>query len=242
MKNLYKYIVTAAALLIASSATAQEVIVTDQLIYDRVTGYMATPDQVEQPTMRPTRNLQTIRWEHDIYTWYGAPGLISELLLDNVAFGCGCDPGPGYFTDELSDRRSWRGPMYQLSTVGVGYTKQFKPWLAVGAKASFAAVWQTEYDNITNEPLYNYNRYNIAGLIDVRLSWLRRTNVEMYTSIAAGLCAHIERAAGELWPMWDIAIVGLKVGREFYGFLEVGTGIGGSVRGGFGVRFNGKKQ
>jgi hypothetical protein len=42
--------------------------------------------------------------------------------------------------------------------------------------------------------------------------------------------------------MGDVALLGLKVGRSFYGFLEIGAGVGGSVRGGFGVRFNDKKK
>ena len=41
--------------------------------------------------------------------------------------------------------------------------------------------------------------------------------------------------------MADVALAGLKVGRGFYGFIEVGAGVGGSVRGGFGFRFNTKK-
>jgi hypothetical protein len=32
------------------------------------------------------------------------------------------------------------------------------------------------------------------------------------------------------------------LGRSFYGFVEIGAGIGGSVRGGIGVRFNDKKK
>lgn len=227
------------AFFMATTATAQEV-VTDQLIYDRVTGYMANPESVEQGAIKSSKNLQTIRWEHDITLWYGAPGLVSELLLDKVVFGCGCDIGPLPFPNELQELRTYTGPMYQLSTLGLSYSKQVKPWLGVGAKATFAAIWQKEYDTYTNAPLYNYDTYNIAALLDFRFSWLRREKVEMYSSIGIGLMAHIERANGGLTPMADVALIGLKIGKRFYGFVEVGAGVGGSARGGFGIRFNSK--
>lgn len=240
MKSIYRYMVLAVALLIVDTAAAQEV-VTDQLIYDRVTGYMANPESVEQVAIKSNKNLQTIRWEHDITLWYGAPGLVSELLLDKVVFGCGCDIVPESFQTGIMNMRTYTGPLYQLSTLGLSYSKQIKPWLGVGAKAMFAATWQSEYDVYTNAPLYNYNMYNIAALLDFRFSWLRREKVEMYSSVAAGLMAHIERANGGLVPMFDVAFLGLKVGKKFYGFIEIGAGVGGSARGGFGIRFNSKK-
>ena len=238
MKSIYKYMVLAVALLIVDTAAAQEV-VTDQLVYDRITGYMTMPDEVEVLSVKPSKNIQDIRWEHDITLWYGAPGVVSELLLDNVVFGY-ADIGPRPFPYELQELRTYTGPMYQLSTLGLSYSKQVKPWLALGAKATFAATWQKEYDTYTRLPLYNYDMYNIAALFDVRFSWLRREKVEMYSSVGIGLMAHIERASGGLAPMADVAFVGLKIGRGFYGFVEIGAGVGGSARGGFGIRFNSK--
>lgn len=226
------------ALFAASASSAQ--VVTDQFVYDRISGYMASPDQVEQMALKPSKNIQTIRWDHDITLWYGAPGLISELLLDKVVFGCGCDVGPLPFQDGIQDMRTYTGPLYQLSTLGLSYSKQVKPWLGVGAKATFGATWQSEFDTYTNEPLYDYNMYNVAALLDFRFSWLRLEYVEMYSSVGVGLMAHIERANGGLTPMADVAFVGLKVGKTFYGFIEVGAGVGGSARGGFGIRFNSK--
>ena len=123
MRSVYKYMVLAVALITANTAAAQEV-VTDQLIYDRVTGYMANPESVEQVALKPNKNLQTIRWEHDITLWYGAPGLVSELLLDKVIFGCGCDVGPIAFNNGIKDMRTYTGPLYQLTTLGLSYSKQ----------------------------------------------------------------------------------------------------------------------
>lgn len=239
MKSIYKYMVLAIALMLSTATMAQER-VDEKLVYDRITGYMTTESEVEKLPVEPSKNIQDVRWEHDLSLWYGAPGLVSELLLGNQVFG-DADYGPLAFGQSLHELRTYTGPVYQLTTLGLSYSKSLQPWLALGAKATFGAAWQNVYDTYTDELLYNNNVYNIAALFDVRFNWLRRTNVEMYSSVALGLFAHAERANGGIAPMADVAFVGIKVGRGFYGFVEVGAGVGGSVRGGLGFRFNTKK-
>ena len=231
--------VLAVALMLSTATMAQER-VDEKLVYDRITGYMTTESEVEKLPVEPSKNIQDVRWEHDLSLWYGAPGLVSELLLGNQVFG-DADYGPLAFGQSLHELRTYTGPIYQLTTLGLSYSKSLQPWLALGAKATFGAAWQNVYDTYTDELLYNNNVYNIAALFDVRFNWLRRTNVEMYSSVALGLLAHAERANGGIAPMADVAFVGIKVGRGFYGFVEVGAGVGGSVRGGLGFRFNTKK-
>ena len=231
--------VLAVALMLSTATMAQER-VDEKLVYDRITGYMTTESEVEKLPVEPSKNIQDVRWEHDLSLWYGAPGLVSELLLGNQVFG-DADYGPLAFGQSLHELRTYTGPVYQLTTLGLSYSKSLQPWLALGAKATFGAAWQNVYDTYTDELLYNNNVYNIAALFDVRFNWLRRTNVEMYSSVALGLLAHAERANGGIAPMADMAFVGIKVGRGFYGFVEVGAGVGGSVRGGLGFRFNTKK-
>lgn len=238
MKSIYKYMVLAVALMLSTATMAQER-VDEKFVYDRITGYMTTESEVEKLPLKPSKNIQDVRWEHDLSLWYGAPGLVSELLLGNKVFDG--VPVPPAFGQSLHELRTYTGPVYQLTTLGLSYSKRVNPWLALGAKATFGATWQNVYDTYTDELLYNNNVYNIAALFDVRFNWLRRTNVEMYSSVALGLFAHAERANGGIAPMADVAFVGIKVGRGFYGFVEVGAGVGGSVRGGLGFRFNTKK-
>lgn len=240
MKSIYKYMVLAVALMLSTATMAQER-VDEKLVYDRITGYMTTESEVEKLPVEPSKNIQDVRWEHDLSLWYGAPGVASELLLGKWYSNTLYDVGPPSFSGGLLNLRTYAGPIYQLTTLGISYSKSLQPWLALGAKATFGAAWQNVYDTYTDELLYNNDVYNIAALFDVRFNWLRRTNVEMYSSVALGLFAHAERANGGIAPMADVAFVGLKVGRGFYGFVEVGAGVGGSVRGGFGFRFNTKK-
>ena len=219
------------------SAQAQEV-VTDQLIYNRVTGYMESCENVTESVVT-SKNIQDIRYKHDLRITYGAPGFLSWYFLDEIGFGC-CDIGPDFIND-MNALRTKYGPRYALSTLGLSYSQQLRPWLALGAKSTFAGSWQNIYDTYTNQKLYHNRMFNITAMLDARFSYLRREKVELYSAISAGLVCHLERAGGGLGPMLDAVLFGASFGRSFYGFVEVGAGIGGSARAGLGYRFNSKK-
>ena len=220
------------------SAQAQEV-VTDQLIYNRVTGYMESGENITESVVT-SKNIQDIRYKHDLRITYGAPGFLSWYFLDEIGIGCGCDVGPNFIYD-TQELRTKYGPRYILSTVGLSYSQQLRPWLALGAKTTFAGTWQNVYDTYTNQKLYHNRMFNITAMLDARFSYLRREKVELYSAISAGLVCHLERAGGGLGPMLDAVLFGVSFGRSFYGFVEVGAGIGGSARAGIGYRFNSKK-
>ena len=220
------------------SAQAQEV-VDDQLIYNRVTGFMEPGGDLDENRVA-SKNIQDIRYKHNLRLEYGAPGLISWLFLDEVGIGCGCDVGPDFIRD-MNSLRVKQGPRYILSTVGLGYSQQLRPWLGLGARSTFAGTWQNTYDTFTNEKVYHDRIFNISALLDARFSYVRRDKVELYSTVSAGLMWHIERANGGLTPMFDVVLFGASFGRAFYGFVEVGAGIGGSARVGLGYRFNSKK-
>ena len=243
MKNLYKYIVACVTLICSAQFISEQEVVTDQLIYDHVSGYMVAGDEAIELQQKRDLQLQNIRKKNDITLWYGAPGLISEALLGSLFDGLMEEEIVDYpMYERLNNLREVYGPRYKFSTIGLSYARQLRPWFSLGVKSSFAGIWQYKYDLFTNERLYGENVFNVAAMLDARFSWLRREKVEMYSSVALGFCAHIERVYGSLWPMGDVAFVGLKLGRSFYGFVEIGAGIGGSVRGGIGVRFNDKKK
>ena len=228
----------ALTILAVCSAQAQEV-VDDTLIYNRVTGFMEATENLDDNKVT-SKNIQDIRFKHDLRITYGAPGFLSWYFLDEIGIGCGCDVGPNFIYD-TQELRTKYGPRYILSTVGLSYSQQLRPWLALGAKTTFACTWQNVYDTYTNQKLYHNRMFNITAMLHARFSYLRREKVELYSAISAGLVCHLERANGGLGPMLDAVLFGVSFGRSFYGFVEVGAGIGGSARAGIGYRFNSKK-
>lgn len=237
--RIYRHIVATLLIIsVYSVAEAQEV-VTDELIYNRVTGFMEVQSKSSEGLVPKVDDSQMIAFKHDVRLNYGAPGLISWLMLDtNYTHYYEADRR---FPNQISDLRVKDGPTYVLATLGLSYSQQLRPWFALGCKTTFAAKWQRCYDLFTGEKLYNNNVYNISAMVDCRFNWLRRERVGMYSSVAVGAMAHLDRADGLLVPMFDFALIGVTFGRTLYGFVEVGVGVGGSVRAGLGYRFNCKK-
>ena len=236
--NRFKYLLSlVVALTIYGAVEAQEV-VSDTIIYNRVAEHIATQSNDYEHVITRPRNTQEIAYEHDLRITYGAPGIISYALLDSkyTLYNTKTD-----FPNRIDRYRTKSTPRYTLATLGIGYSQQYEPWLALGCKSTFAASWQKNYDTISGDYLYNSNTYNVSLMLDARFSWLRREAVSMYSSFSLGVLAHIERANGGYIPFFDATLVGISVGRSLYGFAEVGVGIGGSVRVGIGYRFNGKK-
>ena len=236
--NRFKYLVSIVAALVIYGAVEAQEVVSDALIYNRVTEHIATHGNDYDCVNTRPRNSQKIAYEHDLRITYGAPGLISYTLLDARFIYYSTVSN---FPNRVDEYRTKSTPRHTLATLGIGYSKQYNPWFAFGCKSTFAASWQKTFDTITSEYLYNTNAYNVSLMLDSRFSWLRRETITMYSSFALGILAHIERANGGYTPFFDATLVGISVGRSLYGFAEVGVGIGGSVRVGIGYRFNGKK-
>ena len=227
-----------AVLLAVSPLHAQEVVVTDQLIYDRTTGFMTAPDEYNIDDTEPRKNIQEVRWSNNLRVGYGVPSLISIMFSSGGIMGdCDCAMPQRDFGDTLHDVRYYNTPTLTLQSLYVEYMRTINPWFSMGVKGTFAAQWSSLYNAHTNELFIRNNSYAISALLNLRFEWLRRHSVQMYSGVGAGLAARIERANGALIPMFDLTLVGLSVGRSFYGFVEIGEGISGSLRGGFGVRF-----
>jgi hypothetical protein len=72
----------------------------------------------------------------------------------------------------------------------------------------------------------------------VRFSWFYRDAVQMYSSVSLGVVTDFD----ELMVWGDATLFGCSFGRKFFGFAEVGMGMGGWLRGGIGYRFNAVKK
>lgn len=236
--RLIYYIMVLAVLFATSTAHAQEVVVTDELIYDRTMGFMVAPEQYHIDDAKPCRNIQQVRWQNNLRIGYGVPSLISIMFSSGSVIGA-CDYCmPQYdFSDQLHDSRYYNTPTLMLQSLHAEYMRTINPWFSMGVKSTFAATWSSLYNAHTGELYMRNNSYAISALVSLRFEWLRRHSVQMYSGFGAGLAARIERANGALIPMLDLTLVGLSVGRGFYGFVEIGEGISGSFRGGFGLRF-----
>ena len=78
-------------------------------------------------------------------------------------------------------------------------------------------------------------------MVDTKLNWFRNDMFGMYSKIGLGvMCLNgnlVEEMSGNLWlPTGHVSAIGMEVGRQFCGFLELGAGMKGIVQAG--VKFH----
>lgn len=143
-------------------------------------------------------------------------------------------------------------------TWGVSFTYNFTKILALEAGVYYEGGWKKTFrkDNpaglknpgmsglVMSESL-NY----ISPVVMLRVSWLNRRIVRMYSSFGAGLSFCMRKDGNmetpgvyehsvELHPVFQLNPVGISVGRDFYGMAELGFGsLFVGLRLGAGYRF-----
>ena len=185
---------------------------------------------------------------HDIQFGIGDPAL---LFLNNtdICIGCKYYPLPqnadSWFEDYVNTLT------FAAPTINFEYRYRFAKWFWFGAATSFTPIvkkWSKQ------EPGYEFasHMYYISIMPSVRFSWLNTKYVTLYSGLSIGCMVATggkyvpeERAAyQQTWATFtgQLTAVGVHVGRNWYGFTEVGVGVQGFVKAGFGYKFQNKKD
>lgn len=243
MKQMYRLIVALLLLATAPSVHCEAQVLTDKDIEQRTTAAMdalmgdqgADVEVIEKPQA-------AIRWKHDLRVGLGIPGIISDVMLTNDIFTHDdIEPRILTLSEAIHSNRYDYGPSTTLYNLFGEYAYTVKPWLSVGGKAVFSGFWRAKYNVLTGEKLFNDNMYTLSAIATVRFDWLRRKSIHLYSTVGAGISARIAYYDGIIVPMYDFTLLGLRVGRGLYGFVELGGGISGIARVGIGFSFNDKK-
>ena len=162
MKRVYIYILLCVALLSSATLTAQSI--SDELVYDRITGYMTSESNIGTEA-KPSKNIQHIRWKHNIRIGYGAPSITSWMFTHDGFSAVCCDLGPMQQTlrERIHNSRYHESAERYLHSLYAEYTTSINPWFSIGAKCTFAAKWLSEYDSHTNELFARHNAYDIGA-------------------------------------------------------------------------------
>lgn len=237
--------------LMTGTAMAQNSI-SKQQIADSVTGYVTSMTQ-EQPTAashdgattviriieRDSRNINHIRWHHNLRIGIGTAGFWVDSLLDGWPFSqVDYDTNRSNLSDELFNARIYEGNERGVLGLHAEYSYALNHWLSIGGKGLVTGGWLTLYDSVTNRALARKYDLGVGILVNFRAEWLRRNNVQMYSSVGVGSSLRIRPNTVQAKMLWDFTFVGLSVGRKFYGYAEFGAGLEGFFRAGIGLRFN----
>lgn len=192
---------------------------------------------------RHARDMEPIRWEHNIRLGANLPSLLSLRFLngpfyedERISYS---DPSA---SGALAEERYYQSPTYYFSGATLEYSHSVKSWFSIGSKATYAMMWSSMRHVLTDKILYRDNNYAVGLIFNMRFDWLRRDVVQLYSSIGIGLAARFAFHDGVISPMYDATYFGIAVGRDIYGFIELGGGISGSARAGLGIRFNTQKR
>lgn len=184
----------------------------------------------------PRHEIDTLRWRHNLRISIAAPGIIQWNFLE----GRSIEPMLSEFrtsSDILAKHRYYQTPTYWTPPISFEYSYYVNKWLSVGGKASFWALYSDVRNIATDERLYRDNSYVASAILNIRFDYLRREYVQLYSAIGAGLAARFKYNDGILTPMYDFTLFGISIGKDFYGFGEIGGGTSGALRLGFGWRF-----
>lgn len=194
----------------------------------------------------------TLSWKqtlqrHDIQIGIGDP------LLPVLATGHYL----GIYWDYYYERNAtdWFGPdaykcVYWTPNISVGYKYRIAKWFWIGATVTYTGLFDVYHDRITNKKIYSESDHIITIMPSVRFSWLNKKYVTLYSGLSLGYALDIYHSN---YPdlrytgcghgaLLQLTAVGVHVGREWYGFTEIGFGIQGFINAGFGYNFNSKKK
>ena len=76
----------------------------------------------------------------------------------------------------------------------------------------------------------------------VRFAWLRRGIVQLYSGVGLGFAVGYNEKIDYNDTLFDVAydvtFIGLSIGRDIFGYIDIGVGNRGVISAGIGYRFN----
>ena len=160
--------------------------------------------------------------------WWGEPAFNWEL--------------GGFYTQE----RGYFSPTVWL-THNFDYGYWVNEWFGIGGTVTWTSGRRHMY-RFTNHTKIDTGCVDYIGFMPTaRFAWIRHGIVQVYSSLSLGAGVEIRnRYDGsnmyEAFCAFDVKPLGLSIGRNFFGFIEMGYGTRGIVNAGFGYRFNTKQK
>lgn len=144
----------------------------------------------------------------------------------------------------------YKGPTYTTGTSwALSYGFRFTKWFDLSLSAIYFGQYADIRSNIDNSLIMHDRNHMFTLMPAARFTWLNRNLVRLYSSVALGLtfdsgvydCTSGSRRWRGTDPAFQLVPVGIAVGRQIFGFAEIGIGMQGVAVVGIGYRFNSGK-
>ena len=129
-------------------------------------------------------------------------------------------------------------PVFSLT-----YHYRLLKWLSFGGYISYANA-STKKINILTEEKTTFHEHFVAIAPSVRFTYLNRKYVTLYSGLGISMTWNFNQDEDGMktwsYVSGQLTLVGVSVGKKWYGFAELGYGDKGIITAGFGYRFGSK--
>lgn len=177
---------------------------------------------------------------------------LNPAYKHEVRLGIAYNP---YTPHDYAPNFDWRDYPYDLPenstlgktrwfTVNADYGYWPLRWLYIGGVASWSGGFGRVSSAVDHSRIGCYNYHSLSLMPIVRFGWLNRSIVQLYSGVgvAAMLAIYEPTLHGRTESRWgvgfDVTFIGITVGREWFGYLDIGAGCRGTISAGIGYRFN----
>ena len=177
------------------------------------------------------------KWDakHDIRFSVGSYSLVASLFLDGVQYD---DLYLGDLHSSVYSATTYTTPQRFWGVYTFSYAYQFRRWFAFGGMVSYGLVTQSRHDLESGAVVKRMDGHAVSVMPTCRFTYLNREKVQLYSAVSTGMIV----GTGAALPWMDLTLFGCSVGKNLFGFAEVGLGFSGWGRVGIGYRFDAKKK
>lgn len=160
-----------------------------------------------------------------------------------------------YTPSDYTTSNYWN-PVSSLNQLGENYSSGDERWVTIGFEGGRwfrewfyfggSLVWSGGFIPIryapTHQRVSTLTSTNISVMPIVRFAWLRRGIVQLYSGLGLGLAVgyneNLNYNDTTVDAAFDVTFIGLSVGRDLFGYIDIGVGNRGVISAGIGYRFN----
>ena len=165
------------------------------------------------------------------------PSLLSGMLDKDIS--------PPTTAGDYNNALYREGATYTTGAITFNYMYNALKWLSYGASVSFYGIYTNTYDRIKGTVVGKDYQQSLSTMGMMRFTYLDRELVRLYGKIGLGVGMHWETDKineydfSEAHPFLaiNLTLFGIQVGKDLYGFGELGYSANGVVQAGVGYKF-----
>ena len=157
------------------------------------------------------------------------------------------EPAPFRFDNFLFGPEEYAGNTYITPVISTKITYQPESWYKVGGTFGYFGYYAKDHDVFTDAVVRRDNAHVILLMPELMLVWLNESMIQLYCGAGLGTAITIKEmlftnqsANNSLevrfLPTFHLNLIGVRVGKDLFGFVEYGVGFKGMFSAGIGYK------